>query len=161
MPRTLRTLLLLLPLAAGTAHAQSPTRQWRQAASLPPGTQLQIRLQDRPHAIPCTLIWIDLNALACDTYDPRGLAHRTVYPAANVASIKRRRTPDEDDDHRRNQKLLLAAAAGGLFGGFVGKNDSTGTGFALAGIGALVGAAIATAPHLASPPLLYPYPWRP
>jgi hypothetical protein len=156
MPRALHTLLVLLPLAAAGAHAQTPTRQWRQAASLPPGTSLQLRLQDQPHAIPCTLIWIDLTAIACDTYDPRSLAHRTIYPAATVASIKRRRTPDEEDDHRRNQKLLLATSAGALFGGLAGKNNSTGTGFALAGIGALIGAAIASAPTLAGPPWLYP-----
>ena len=146
---TLHTLTALGQTSAPPAQtpAPPPSRQWKEAASLPPGTTLRLRLQEQRHPFECSLMWIDLSSLACETYDVRGGAHRVVYPAAAIASIKARASDEERDDARHRHAVLIGMAAGGLLGGLVGKNASTGTGFALAGAGALIGAGIAVAPH--------------
>jgi hypothetical protein len=134
--------VLLMPLFTTHAHAQ--TRQWRQTAALPSGTPLQLHLRDNPFPVTCDLVWIDLNAIACETYDFNGTPHRTIYPATSVAAIKRRHPrplPGYQSDDTHDRALLIAMGVGALIGGVGGSQNSVGGGFAFAGIGALVGAA--------------------
>lgn len=136
--------VLVLPLFI--THAQAQTRQWKHTAALPPGTPLQLHIRDNPYPVNCDLVWIDLNALACETYDFNGPPHRVVYPATSIAAVKRRHprslpTYPSDDNHDR--ALLIAMGVGALIGGVGGSQNSVGGGFACAGIGALVGAAFA------------------
>jgi len=139
-----RLIASVLLFSLSTAHAQSLARQWRQTAALPPGTPLQLHLRDQPYPIPCDLAWIDLNALACETYDFNGTPHRTIYPATAIATIKRRHPrpmPAYHTDNNHRRALIVGMATGALIGGSGGSEAGIGTGFAGAAIGALIGAA--------------------
>ena len=72
---------------------QAPSHQWREIASLPPGSQLLVRQVDSRVLQPCTLAWIDNTALACDIFVPTVGPRRVVFPVASVVSITQQASP--------------------------------------------------------------------
>jgi len=138
--RTLSILVAITTLTTGSALAQTPTtippylaHQWQRIANLPPGTPILVREHYAPYPIPCTLVWIDNNSVACDGPDDR-----VIYPAASLASI----APDTPPRHIR-VGILVATGAGAFLGGLAGSNGTAGTTAAGVLIGGALGASIA------------------
>jgi hypothetical protein len=152
MPRFL--LLVFFALALTTAHAQQDTtvpprlaHQWQRIADLTPGTLILVQQDDNPYRIPCTLVWIDNNALACDisTYDAP--PHRVIYPAPSIYSVRPAPPPHFADDSPSPAPILIGAGIGALLGGIGGSNNGdarTGAVCALlgAGLGGVMGAGL-------------------
>jgi hypothetical protein len=138
-------LVLMVALAGAQTTAPPPSRQWQKIASLPPGSQLLVREQGNPLQQPCTLVWIDNTALACDVFIPAGGVRRVVYPIATVTSVTQQVWQNEEEEHTHFRALFIGMGCGALAGGLLAKEAGTSAGFAGAAIGSLAGGSLALA----------------
>jgi len=145
------TLLATLHLQAQTPDAPTPphlTHQWQRIANLPPGTPILVANRTQPIPTQCDLLWIDTSALACTT-GPQ----RIIFPVTSILSVQ----PAFQPDHPHIPGPLIATTIGAILGGIAGsQHGGVGTGFAGAGMGALIfgGTALAFSP----PPYPAPLP---
>ena len=139
---SIRTLGLLVLLGCSFAAAQSTIgpHNWQKIADLPPGTLLEVHEPYARYSADCTLVWIDNNALACDTFDLHGAAQRVVYRRAEIESVQR--VKPESADHGKATALLIGMGIGGILGGLMARNAGPGPIAAFAALGAGVGAGI-------------------
>jgi hypothetical protein len=132
---------LFMLLADGQETPAS--RQWRQIANLPPGSQLLVRKQGQNAPQACMLAWIDTAALACDVSVPVSAVRRIIYPIASVASVTQQVWHDHSDSHICG--VCIGMAVGALVGGLGGSHYSAGASAAGIGIGALAGGGVVLA----------------
>jgi hypothetical protein len=130
---------LLTLFAIAQDGTPAPSRQWRQIASLPPGSQLLVRQVGARVPQPCTLAWIDNTALACDIFVPASGPRRVVYPMASVVSVTQQAT--HPDNHL--VALGVGMAIGGTVTGVLASEGGVRAGFAGAALGSAVGGALA------------------
>jgi hypothetical protein len=138
-----RALLLILTtlLFCADGLAQSPgPHNWQKIADLPPGTPLEVHETYARFAADCTLVWVDNNALACDTFDLHGVAQRVVYRRTEIESVQR--TKLESADHGKATAVLIGMGIGGALGGLVARNAGPGPIAAFAALGMGVGGGI-------------------
>jgi hypothetical protein len=138
-------LILMVALADAQTAPPTPSRQWQKIASLPPGTQLLVREQSSPMQQPCTLVWIDNAALACDVFVPASGVRRVVYPIATVISVSPQFAQNFPEEHTHFRALFIGMGCGALAVGLLAKQESTSAGFAGAAIGALAGGGLTMA----------------
>jgi len=135
----------LSPLLATAQQTPPPSRQWRQIASLPPGSQLLVRQIDAPALQPCTLAWIDNAALACDIFVPTVGPRRVVYPIASVSSVTQQTTPSYTRSDMHPVALLVGMAIGATLGGIGASSGGTRDGIAGGVLGLFTGGGIGLA----------------
>jgi hypothetical protein len=134
-------LILLSLLAAAQQTPQASSREWREIASLPPGSQLLVRQIDSRVLQPCTLAWIDNTALACDIFVPAVGPRRVVYPIASVASVTQQASPS----NTHPVALFVGMAIGGTIGGIAASNGGVRDGIGGGVLGAFAGGGIGLA----------------
>jgi len=135
-------LSFLLLLTCGFAKAQNAVgpHNWNKIADLPPGTPLEVHEPYARSSTDCTLVWIDNNALACDTFDLHGAAQRVVYLRAEIESVQR--VKPESADHGKATAILIGMGIGGTVGGLVARNAGPGPIAAFVALGMGVGGGI-------------------
>ena len=139
---SIRTLGLLVLLGCSFAAAQSTIgpHNWQKIADLPPGTLLEVHEPYARYSADCTLVWIDNNALACDTFDLHGASQRVVYRRAEIESVQR--VKPENADHGKAIAILIGMGIGGAVGGLVARDAGPGPIAAFAAMGMGVGGGI-------------------
>ena len=138
----------LLPLLA-TAQ-QTPSRQWREIARLPTGSQLVVRQVDSRVLQPCTLAWIDNTALACDIFVPTVGPRRVVFPIASVSSVTQQAPSSYTRSDVHPVALVVGMAIGATLGGIGGSSGGTRDGIAGGVLGLFAGGGIGLAVAAAS-----------
>jgi len=139
--RSLACFLCLYIACCRIVSAQSTgPRNWQKMADLPPGTPLEVHEPFARGSADCTLVWIDNNALACDTFDPHGEAQRIVYRRAEIESVQR--VKPESADRGKATAILIGMGIGGTLGGLMARNAGPGPIAAFAAAGAGVGGGI-------------------
>jgi hypothetical protein len=113
---------------------------WQKIADLPSGTPLEVHEPYARYSTDCTLVWIDNNALACDTFDLHGAAQRVVYRRAGIESVQRVRP--EDADHGKAVAVLIGMGIGGTVGGLVARDTTPGAIAAFVALGMGIGGGI-------------------
>jgi hypothetical protein len=126
--------------AALTQGSSAGPRNWQKIADLPPGTPLEVHEPYARTSADCTLVWIDNNALACDTFDLRGAVQRVVYRRAEIESVQR--VKPESADRGKAIAILIGMGIGGTVGGLMARNAGPGPIAAFAAIGMGVGGGI-------------------
>jgi len=132
----------ICPLLATAQQTPTPNRQWRQIASLPPGSQLLVRQVDERYSQPCTLAWIDNTALACDIFVPATGPRRVVYPIASVTSVTQQAPPSYTRSDTHPVALFVGMAVGGTVGGIAASNSGVRAGIVGGVLGSLAGGGI-------------------
>jgi hypothetical protein len=141
--RSLAYFLAFYFVCCGVALAQTSSagpHNWNKIADLPPGTPLEVHEPYARTSTDCTLVWIDNNALACDTFDLRGVVQRVVYRRAEIESVQR--VKPESADRGKAIAILIGMGIGGAVGGLVARNAGPGPIAAFAALGASIGGGI-------------------
>jgi hypothetical protein len=131
---------LTFPNIASPQALTPGPRNWLKIADLPPGTALEVHEPYARYSADCTLVWIDNNALACDTFDLHGAAQRVVYRRAEVESVQR--VKPESADHEKATAVLIGMGIGGTLGGLIARNAGPGPIALFAAMGMCIGGGI-------------------
>jgi len=141
--RSLACLFVLVLACSGAALAQNSSaspRNWQKIADLPPGTPLVVHEPYARTSADCTLVWIDNNALACDTFDLHGAAQRVVFRRAEIESVQR--VKPDSAGHENATAILIGMGIGGALGGLMARNAGPGPIALFAALGMGIGGGI-------------------